>query len=158
MVTQANKFDILRMNLVEYFQQIEKYQIHHHKWTFKKNKDRSVYLINLFNKSYQIIKIIDFLNQKRIWSALELKNNQIANDNFRKEIVTTNHSKLQMLTIVITEQVHEPLMLNNNDAIMFVNPETAVAQLKTIYSQVDQLPTMSSHCLLYTSPSPRDCS
>lgn len=140
---ERNTFDILKMQLVEYFKQIEKYQIHQRKWSWKRNKEHNLYLINLFNKSYQVIKILDYFNHSEMWSAKDLKQNQLDIDSFRKEIATSSHSKLQVLTIVLTKVIHEPLLFSNNDGIVFVNPETLVAQLKPIYSQIDQIETIA---------------
>ncbi|WP_338981257.1 hypothetical protein [Spiroplasma endosymbiont of Eupeodes luniger] len=140
---ERNTFDILKMQLVEYFKQIEKYQIHQRKWSWKRNKEHNLYLINLFNKSYQVIKILDYFNHSEMWSAKDLKQNQLDIDSFRKEIATNSHSKLQVLTIVLTKVIHEPLLFSNNDGIVFVNPETLVAQLKPIYSQIDQIETIT---------------
>ncbi|WP_342189434.1 hypothetical protein [Spiroplasma endosymbiont of Dilophus febrilis] len=140
---ERNTFDILKMQLVEYFKQIEKYQIHQRKWRWKRNKEHNLYLINLFNKSYQVIKILDYFNHSEMWSAKDLKQNQLDIDSFRKEIATSSHSKLQVLTIVLTKVIHEPLLFSNNDGIVFVNPETLVAQLKPIYSQIDQIETIT---------------
>lgn len=140
---EKNIFDILKMQLVEYFKQIEKYQIHEKRWQWRKGSQNNLFLINLFNKSYQIIKILDYRNQVTMWNSKDLKQNQLDIDKLRKNITTTNHSKLRVLTIVLTNVIHEPLFFSNHDSVVFVNSKTVIAQLKPIFSQIDQIETLA---------------
>lgn len=130
----STKIDLLKLKLSTYLIEIENYQPYK---IDQKNKKQSYnsYFTNLTNEHYQIIEMIEYSQ----WKIENLTQSNQKLQEIKENLKIQNHTKINILTIILSENEIKKEVVFNRENIIFINNDNFINKLETIFNKITML-------------------
>lgn len=130
----SNKIDLLKLKLSTYLIEIENYQPYKIEQKIKKQSYNS-YFTNLTNSHYQIIEMIEYSQ----WKIENLTQSNQKLQEIKDTLKIQNHTKINTLTIILTENEIKKEVGFNRENIIFINNDNFINKLETIFNKITMI-------------------